>query len=383
MLFATDDWFAAAENLLKDTEPIFIADKFTDYGKWMDGWETRRKRIPGHDWCIIRLAAPCLIKGFDIDTVYFTGNYAPKVSIQIASLKPNGKFLFHFLIFGTRMITHLYTSHNCVEDNVVSGRRADMMGRTASKSDFDKVAKLKSDEWMELLSMTPLAPGYDATRHNYFPIDTDQVCTHIRVNIYPDGGIARLRVYGEVRPNIEHLSKCVDVDVIALQNGGACVDFSNAHYGHPRNLIKPGRGLNMGDGWETARRLDRPAILEADENGILKVPGNEWAVFELVAASNINSIEIDTNHFKGNFPDNVCIDGTMQNDKGSLASAEWTTILEKTKLCAHKQHYFKKEILSRGPFNFVRITIAPDGGVSRIRVMGTVRQPPAITDNDA
>lgn len=90
VLFATDDWFAAAENLLKETEPVFIADKFTTYGKWMDGWETRRKRIPGHDWCIIRLAAPCTIKGFDIDTAFFTGNFAPKASIQAASLKPNG-----------------------------------------------------------------------------------------------------------------------------------------------------------------------------------------------------------------------------------------------------------------------------------------------------
>lgn len=147
----------------------------------------------------------------------------------------------------------------------MAGRRADMMGRAASKSDFDKVAKLKSDEWTELLSMTPLAAGYEDTRHDYFHIDTDQVCTHIRVNIYPDGGIARLRVYGEVRPNIENLLKVNEVDVIALQNGGACIDFSNAHYGHPRNLIKPGRGVNMGDGWETARRLDRPEILEIDE----------------------------------------------------------------------------------------------------------------------
>lgn len=269
-----------------------------------------------------------------------------------------------------------------VEDNVVSGRRADMTGRAATKSDFDKVAKLNSDEWTELLSMTPLAAGYDATRHNYFYIDTDQVCTHIRVNIYPDGGIARLRVYGEVRPNIENLSKSNEVDVIALQNGGACVSFSNAHYGCPKNLIKPGRGVNMGDGWETARRLDRPPILEADENAILKVPGNEWAIFKLATVSHINSIEIDTNHFKGNFPDNVCVEGTIQNDQRLVGAADWTMILDKQKLCAHKQHYYKKEILSRGPYNFVRITMAPDGGISRVRIMGTAVQQHSLTDND-
>lgn len=144
-----------------------------------------------------------------------------------------------------------------VDDSVVTTRRDDMMGRAAAKSDFDKVAKLNSDEWTELLPITPLKAGYEESRHNYFAVDTDMVCTHIRVNMYPDGGIARLRVYGEVRPNIEDLSKSNEVDVIALQNGGACVDFSNAHYGNPRILIKPGRGVNMGDGWETARRLDR------------------------------------------------------------------------------------------------------------------------------
>lgn len=269
----------------------------------------------------------------------------------------------------------------CVEDSVLAARCADMTGRAATKSDFDRAAKLKSEEWKELLPMTPLRAGYEETKHNFFAIDTELVCTHIRVNIYPDGGIARLHVYGDVQPNIESLLKGNEIDVIALQNGGVCVNFSNAHYGHPRNLIKPGRGVNMGDGWETARRLDRPPILEADENGILKVPGSEWAIFQLAAISNINSIEIDTNNFKGNFPDNVRVEGTIQTDKRSLASAEWTMVLDKHKLGAHKQHYYKKEILSRGPYNFVRITIAPDGGISRVRVMGIVQQQP-LTDND-
>lgn len=263
----------------------------------------------------------------------------------------------------------------------MAGRRADMIGRAASKSDFDKVAKLKSDEWTELLAETQLTAGYEATRHNYFPIDTDEICTHIRFNIYPDGGVARLHVYGDVQANIENLSKATEVDVIALQNGGTCVQFSNAHYGHPRNLIKPGRGVNMGDGWETARRLDRPAILEADENGMLKVPGNEWAIFQLAGLSNINCIEIDTNHFKGNFPDSVWVEGAVVRDGSSVASTEWTLIVDKQKLNAHKQHYYKREILSRGPFNFIRITMAPDGGISRVRVMGTI-QPQSMDDNN-
>lgn len=76
--------------MLKDSEPIFIADKFTEFGKWMDGWETRRKRTPGHDWCIIRLSGPTSIKGFLIDTAHYTGNYAPKISIQAATLPSSG-----------------------------------------------------------------------------------------------------------------------------------------------------------------------------------------------------------------------------------------------------------------------------------------------------
>lgn len=129
----------------------------------------------------------------------------------------------------------------------------------------------------------------------------------------------------------------------------------------------------MGDGWETARRLDRPPILEVDENGILNVPGSEWAIFRLGAPTKIASIEVDTNHFKGNYPDNIKIEGTEQlkdDSRESLDDAEWTKILEKQKLQPHKQHTFKKEILSTGPFSTVRITIAPDGGLSRVRVFG-------------
>lgn len=247
-----------------------------------------------------------------------------------------------------------------------------MMGRAASKSDFDKVSKLKSDSWTEIIPMTDLAPGYEASRHTYLTVKDDNVYTHLRLNMYPDGGIARLRVYGEAQSNLQSLPRNGDIDVLALQNGAACVKFSNAHYGHPRNLIKPGRGVNMGDGWETARRLDRPPIIDVDESGILKIPGCEYAIFKLATLSNVSSIEVDTNHFKGNFPDNVHIEGTNVTDDESLDSCEWTTILPKQKLSAHRQHYYKREIQSHGPYNFVRITIAPDGGLSRVRIMGTI-----------
>lgn len=247
-----------------------------------------------------------------------------------------------------------------------------MTGRAASKSDFDKIARLKSNQWTEILPITALGSGYEETRHAYFEVSVDETFTHLRVNIYPDGGVARLRVYGIVKFDPLNVTNNAVVDLLSLQNGATCVSFSNAHYGHPVNLIKPGRGINMGDGWETARRLDRPAILEVDENGILQVPGSEWAIFQMCTTGLISTIEIDTNHFKGNFPDNVKIEGALTDDIGSLETAEWIDIMNKQKLSPHKQHYFKNEIKERGPFNFIRITMAPDGGISRVRISGQV-----------
>lgn len=268
-----------------------------------------------------------------------------------------------------------YAIRSCIlfiDDNVAASRKSDMLGRAASKSDFDKISKLKSDLWKEVVPITNLAPGYEDSRDTYITVNDDNIYTHIRLNMYPDGGIARFRVYGKTQSNLPSSLKNGEIDVLALQNGATCVKFSNAHYGHPRNLIKPGRGINMGDGWETARRLDRPSIIEIDDDGILKIPGDEYAIFKLAAFSNINSIEVDTNYFKGNFPDNICIEGTSQIDENLLESVKWSTILPKQKLSAHRQHYYKKEIQSHGPYNFVRITIAPDGGISRVRIMGTV-----------
>lgn len=254
-----------------------------------------------------------------------------------------------------------------------------MMGTAASQRDLDNMAKLQSDEWAELLKMTELNSGYENSRHNFFTIGSNEVCTHIRVNMHPDGGIARLRVYGVVRPDPHIVANNSAIDLIALKNGGTCVSYSNAHYGHPRNLIKPNRGINMGDGWETSRRLDRPAILEADDLGILKVPGSEWAVFQMAGRGTITSIEVDTCHFKGNFPDSVKVEGLLLNDSNSLIGASWTPILEKQKLSANKQHYYKNEIKNAGPFNFVMITMAPDGGISRVRLLGNIRNEDGAT----
>ncbi|XP_049870195.1 probable inactive allantoicase [Pectinophora gossypiella] len=340
--FATDDFFATCENMISDSEPIWIGDKYTEFGKWMDGWETRRKRIAGHDWCILKLATKCVIRGLLVDTAFFTGNYAPKYSIQAACLTP--------------------------EEEVVIPERHSQMGAACTERDLEQIRRLNSEKWDEIVPITALRPGYEDTRLNYQKVVSDEAYTHIRVNMYPDGGIARLRVFGEARPEAPPSHQIIDL--VSLLSGATCQGYSNAHYGHPRNMIKPCKSASMADGWETARRLDRPQIIEAKEDGTLKVSGEEWAVFKLGFPGRIEKVCVDTAHFKGNFPDSVKIEGTY------LECADWTpetknnnwhNILKPSKLSANSEHWYdcKSDLITH-----IRVTMAPDGGISRIRTYG-------------
>ncbi|KAK3877870.1 hypothetical protein Pcinc_017454 [Petrolisthes cinctipes] len=353
VLFATDDWFAAAENLLKEDPPEWREGEFTVYGKWMDGWETRRKRKPGHDWCIIRLGMPGTIAGVDVDTSYFTGNYAPRVSIQAATLAgPEERQL---------------------------PQRVSGMGREASEVELTQAAKLNSQNWTTIIPMTEAKPGYHDTCHNFLqvtPATSTTRYTHIRLNIFPDGGVARFRVFGSAVPDWSSVSHSQIVDLAAAVSGGSCVGYSDAHYGHPRNLISPGRGINMGDGWETARRLDRPPVLIEDERGVLKVSGYEWAILRLGHTGTVHELEIDTHHFKGNFPDSCRVDGCLLPLDADLQyikeKAVWKTILPSQKLHSHTQHHFKQEVIAVGQVSHVKVVMAPDGGISRVRVLGKI-----------
>ncbi|XP_053659398.1 allantoicase-like [Anopheles marshallii] len=358
ILFATDDWFAPAEWMLKDSEPVFRPDEYTSFGKWMDGWETRRKRTPGHDWCIVELGAPTQIAGFLIDTAFFTGNYVPRVSIQGGTLDETMKRMLQSSI--PRQLA-------CDGDaNIGTGRTMEELGM---------MELIGTDHWDVLLPRTELKPGYEQTRRQYFIVPKGKqslVVKHLRVNMFPDGGIARLRVYGTVTLNeSDNLPANKPIDVIAMLNGGRCTGFSNAHYGHPRNLIKPNNGINMGDGWETARRLDRPPVLRVDDVGILQVPGSEWATFQLGTPDGcwVERICIDTKHFKGNFPDNVSVEYACKS-KQDL----WMPLMERKKLGPDRMHEFGSADLlpQRNTASFVRITIAPDGGLSRVRIFGTI-----------
>jgi allantoicase len=304
-LATSDDFFAAMERMLNPEPAVFIPGKYDTNGKWMDGWESRRKRIAGHDWCIVRLARPGIVHGLDLDTSHFTGNYPPAASIEACHL---------------------------------------------AEGDPDA-----STEWHALLPAQNLA----GNRHHYFPIATDRPCSHLRVNLFPDGGLARLRVYGV--PEFSAQSQDGDglIDLIAALNGGTVVAANNQHFGFASNLLLPGRGVNMGDGWETRRRRE---------------PGNDWCIIALARPGTIAAIEVDTCHFKGNYPDRCSIQATSQ--AGGTAesmvtqSMFWATLLPEQKLQMDHQHHYRDQIVAHQPISHVRFNIFPDGGVSRLRLRG-------------
>jgi allantoicase len=266
----------------------------------MDGWESRRKRVEGHDFCVIRLGVPGAIRGFDIDTSYFTGNYPPQASIEA-----------------------------CSSDE-----------------------ETPEDGWIEVLGRTDLA----GDSHHFLAVDDDRIWTHVRLHIYPDGGIARLRIFGEVRANFDGVNGFVDL--AAVENGGRAIACSDEHFGSMHNLNVPGRGVNMGDGWETARR---------------RGPGNDWVILALAQPGVIERVEVDTAHFKGNYPAKVSLEaGLFESD--SLAKPDagnWSTLLAPTRLKMDQQHYFET-LQAVGDVSHIRMSIYPDGGVSRLRLFGRV-----------
>jgi allantoicase len=314
-LLCSDDFFAEKENLLKPGRGIFIPEKYTERGKWMDGWESRRKRTPGHDWCVIQLATAGKISGVDLDTNHFLGNHPPFASIDAC-----------------------YAPGNVVFD--------------PEKSDPATFS------WKEILPRSPLKPG----SQNFFEIKDHNNYTHLRLNIYPDGGVARLKVYGDVYKDWSTVDKNELTDLAAAVNGARAILCNDMFFSHMDNLIMPGRGINMGDGWETKRN---------------RTPNNkDWVIVRLAHAGTIEKILIDTCHFKGNYPDSCLLEGcniTLKEENKLLSNeAKWTTILPQVKLSADKEHYFENEITAKGPFTHVRLSIFPDGGISRMRLWGKI-----------
>ena len=317
-LATSDDFFAGMDNLLLPGRAVFIPGKFTERGKWMDGWESRQKRGQGHDWCLLELGVPGSLLAFDIDTQHFVGNHPAFASVE---------------------------------------------GISAPRQ--TPLPELLSGDFHELLPQTPLFPN----AQNLFVASLGPVVSHLRLNIFPDGGVARFRAFGKVSaawaaPVLDPLSAthvppgCFNL--AALENGAVALACSDAHFGGMNNLLLPGRAENMGSGWETRRR---------------RGPGSDWIVIRLGARGAVRLLEVDTNHFKGNFPDRCAlevIDAPGARPTDLIESSAWQPLLAETKLAADTRHFFAGELLAGPPATHVRLRIFPDGGVSRLRVWGAL-----------
>jgi allantoicase len=306
-----DEFFASKSNLVKASAPEFIPGKYTSRGKWMDGWESRRRRTPGFDWCVVQLGMRGIVRGMNVNTAFFTGNYPTHCSVEALDT--------------TKLITK-------------------------------GLAAKQGAPWIEIVPKRELRGDSD----NFFRVKNDLPWTHLRLNIFPDGGVARLRVFGEVVVDWKKVARPgKPVDLAAIQNGGLVLTTSDMHYGAKDNIIMPGRAADMSDGWETKRR---------------RGPGYDWVILRLGVPGRISRVEIDTNHFKGNYPDAASVEGCLAYAETvkDLSTADWTEVLPPTKLKPHRRHFFEKELRAVGVVSHVRLNIYPDGGVSRFRVYGTV-----------
>jgi allantoicase len=306
-LSVTDDWFADVNRLFQPTPALWKEGVFDDNGKWMDGWESRRKRFEGYDSTVIRLGVAGTLKGVDIDTSFFTGNFPPSASLEAC-----------FIAEGDP------TEHT---------------------------------EWTEVLPSVEL----QGDSHHYHAIAHAHPVSHLRFNIYPDGGVARLRVYGVPHHDWSSQPAHERIDLAAALNGGRALACSDEHYGRMSYILNPGRGVNMGDGWETARR---------------RTPGNDWVIVALGHPGVVEQIIVDTLHFKGNYPDSCSIQGAFvkggTDNQVETQSLFWRELLPSQKLEMHQEHSFEAQIKALGPITHIRLNVFPDGGVSRLRVLGKI-----------
>jgi len=310
-----DEFFAEKENLLREHAAVWKDHAYTDRGKWMDGWESRRRREPGHDWCIVRLGMPGVIRGVVVDTAFFRGNYPESCMLHATEI-----------------------------DDALDLRALD----TAT--------------WTQILPRQKL----EGDTRNAFAIDYRKRFTHVKLEIFPDGGVARLRVHGEVTPRWSRLRALGGpIDLAALEHGAIVETCSDMFFGSRNNLIKPGPSRSMADGWETRRR---------------RGPGNDWAIIRLAAAGTVERLEIDTSHFKGNAPGRCTVEGVHAPGVAPGAAAEqlagWRLLMG-SPLQPHTRHWFDDELRRIGAVTHLRLSVFPDGGVARLRAYGELAGDPA------
>ncbi|KAI5848880.1 galactose-binding domain-like protein [Tricharina praecox] len=306
----SDEFFASASNLITPTAPIQRAGHFIASGAWYDGWETRRHNPSTADWVVIKLGVPSgVVHGVEIDTAFFSGNHAPAVSVQGVFL-PGG-----------------------MPDETTEGR------------------------WETILDTQETGPNQ---RHVWrLERPAEKPVSHVRLNMYPDGGIARFRLLGTVVPVWPDDSEAI-VDLAHVANGGFAVSCSDQHYSVKDNLLLPGRGENMGDGWETKRSRQPEHV--------------DWVVVKLGAKGYLEEIIVDTLHFRGNFPQAVEVYGLNAETHDVAADdARWELVVPKSKCAKDTEHAFSSTMMQNVDgkvVSHVKMVIIPDGGVKRLRVFG-------------
>ncbi|MBX6768762.1 MAG: allantoicase, partial [Actinomadura rubrobrunea] len=307
VIAASDESFAAKENLLNPWAPTFRPETFGVKGQEYDGWETARRRPGedgelGHDWAVVRLGLPGVIRGVVVDTAWFTGNFPPLASVEA-----------------------------CAVDGHPSP------------------AEVLAADWVEIVPRSPLKGD---TAHSFEVAGVERRFTHVRLNIFPDGGVARLRVHGDVVPDPRLLAG-LTVDLAALENGARVVECSNMFYSAPDNMLFPGLARNQSEGWETARRRE---------------PGNEWAVIRLAAPGVIRLAEVDTSNLRFNAPQAVTLSGLDARRASPEDPSAWRELMGRTRLQPDARHRFR--LPGDREVTHVRVDIHPDGGLARLRLFG-------------
>tara|TARA_Y100000590_G_scaffold469042_1_gene654591 strand:+ start:3514 stop:4503 length:990 start_codon:yes stop_codon:yes gene_type:complete len=303
----SDEFFAAAKRVINPSPPIFKENFFDNHGKWMDGWETRRRRSKGNDYIVIKLGKPGKINLIDIDTSFFNGNQPEYAEIE-----------------------------GC----------------------FTKNNNLKNIKWRKITKRKKIKPN---TR-NFFKTISSLTYTHIRLNIYPDGGIARIRLFGSIDLSLQKISDNKRINFTSLFNGSYIIACSDEHFGNTNNILLPGKSKNMGNGWETRRRRGK---------------GYDWLIIKLGIIGSPNIFEINTHHFKGNYPDCFSIQGILDKKNQSVnsivnKSKTWKTIIKKTKLKPNSSLKIKIDQNIKKKINYIKLNIYPDGGISRFRAFGKI-----------
>ena len=304
----SDEFFAPASRIINPLPAIFKENAFDNHGKWMDGWETRRRRSDGNDYLIIKLGKPGKIQLVDIDTTYFNGNQPEYAQLE-----------------------------GC----------------------FSKNNKLKNIKWIKITNKSKIKPNHN----NILKSKSSKTFNFVRLNIYPDGGVARLRLLGNIDLLLQKISNKNIIDLASVINGSQVVACSDEHFGNANNILLPGKSKNMGNGWETRRRRGR---------------GYDWILLKLGLSGYPISFEINTHYFKGNYPDffsvqainhkkNISINSIIKNSK------KWQTIIANTKLKPDSSLKIKIPKKFYKKYNYIKLNIYPDGGISRFRIYGKIK----------